>query len=244
MKQSLRTRAHVVADATRKTIANPEDTSQVFRIAEALSFGAPGRIARKFSASPSGARLVRDRDDIQSLLSDRARLEAMPGGSLAHAYLQFLDSEGVTAAGLVEASERGSSGMFEPGHTADDDTGWVQRRIRDTHDLWHAVTGYKGDLLGEISLLAFTFAQTRHPGIGFLAGLGLAFASHPGQRRLVTDGYRRGRRAEWLPAQDWAALLPLPLDEVRKRLRVGPPPAYEPVREMTGAASRVAAFAR
>ena len=39
-----------------------------------------------------------------------------------------------------------------------------------------------------------------------------------------------GRRAAWLPAQDWEALLGRPLDEVRAQLGLGEPPRYEPVR--------------
>ena len=40
--------------------------------------------------------------------------------------------------------------------------------MRDQHDLWHTLTGYRGDLLGKTDMLAFTFAQVKHPGVGFL----------------------------------------------------------------------------
>jgi ubiquinone biosynthesis protein COQ4 len=103
--------------------------------------------------------------------------------------------------------------------------------MRDTHDLFHTVTGYKGDLLGEAGVLAFTFAQTGHPGIGFLAGIGLVVSPEPRVRRMILGGFRRGRRARWLPATDWAALLPRPLDEVRRELGVVPVDDYEAVRE-------------
>jgi ubiquinone biosynthesis protein COQ4 len=59
-------------------------------------------------------------------------------------------------------------------------------------------------------------------------------------RRLIANGLARGLRAEWLPEQDWEALLPLPLDEVRRRLRVGPPPSYEPYRSSQYFADRAA----
>ena len=48
--------------------------------------------------------------------------------------------------------------------------------------------------------------------------------------RIIPDGFRRGRSAKWLPAQDWEALLPLPLEDVRARLGLGAPPVYTPVR--------------
>ena len=34
------------------------------------------------------------------------------------------------------------------------------------HDLWHVTTGYGRDALGELSLLAFTYAQEKIEGIG------------------------------------------------------------------------------
>jgi len=49
-------------------------------------------------------------------------------------------------------------------------------------------------------------------------------------RPLVRQAYRRGRRAAWLPATDWEALLPRPLHEVRVELGVGEPPGYEALR--------------
>ena len=221
-------RIRTVIAATRAAIADPEDTAQAFRIAEALSFRTPERMLVRFRGHRDGARLLCRRDDIVSILTDRAALEAMPDGSLGRAYLAFLDSEGITAEGLVEASHEGAGSQF---YGADNDLAFVRRRMRDTHDLWHTVTGYKGDLLGEASLLAFTFAQTGHPGVGFLAGLGVVLADDPRVRTMIADGYRRGKRASWLPPADWAVLLPTALAEVRKKLGIDPVPDYEPVRD-------------
>ena len=47
---------------------------------------------------------------------------------------------------------------------------------------------------------------------------------------MIRDGYRRGRTAAWLPPQDWEPLLPLPLREVRARLKLGAPAEYVPLR--------------
>ena len=40
------------------------------------------------------------------------------------------------------------------------------------HDLWHVVTGYGRDELGEACLLAFTYAQNKNRGVGFIAFVG------------------------------------------------------------------------
>ena len=117
---------------------------------------------------------------------------------------------------------------------------YVQARMRDTHDLWHAVTGYRGDVLGELALLGFTFAQTWNIGIATIVAAGmLKTLSHPwgkletmtpaAARATILDGFRRGRRAAWLPAQAWEALA-LPLEAARARLLIGAPRQYTPVR--------------
>ena len=102
--------------------------------------------------------------------------------------------------------------------------------MRDTHDLWHTVTGYRGDLLGELSLLAFTLGQHWNNAIAAIVAGGLLKGFMRGAGPFVVQGFRRGRASEWLPAQDWESLLPLPLEDVRARLRVGAPPVYDEIR--------------
>ena len=95
---------------------------------------------------------------------------------------------------------------------------------------WHAATGYKGDVLGELALLAFTCAQNWNTAIA-MSIVAAVFKGLGGtDAQLIVDGYRRGRAAAWLPAQDWESLLALPVDEVRARLRLGAPAVYTPVR--------------
>jgi ubiquinone biosynthesis protein COQ4 len=50
----------------------------------------------------------------------------------------------------------------------------------------------------------------------------------PGQpaRRMVLEGYRNGRRADWLVGADWEALLAEPVAAIRARYRVRTPTYY------------------
>jgi ubiquinone biosynthesis protein COQ4 len=223
--------------AVKALIDNPDDTSQAFRVVDALPGRAPERNLRRFAATPVGARVLAERRSLMAALTDRARLEALPEGSVGRAYLRFMNEEAITADGLVEASITGADRPRVAGSDRDVLDTW----IRDSHDLWHTVTGYKGDLIGEASLLAFSFAQTRHPGVGLIvlaALLRVSFAPlEPGSeveratvRRMIVQGFMRGLRAEWLVAQDWEALLEQPLDEVRRQLGLGDAPSYAPVR--------------
>ena len=102
--------------------------------------------------------------------------------------------------------------------------------MRDTHDVWHAATGYQGDVAGELALLAFTLAQNWHPGVALILVAARLKGREAGIGTLIREGYRRGRAAAYLPAQDWEAHLPRPLSEVRESLRLGRPPVYTPLR--------------
>jgi ubiquinone biosynthesis protein COQ4 len=214
-------RAHRELKALLK---NPDDLPRVFGLVEALSGTAAPRIRAGFEATETGRALLGRKPDIVPLLTDRAALRAMPEGSLAHAYLAFVESEGISAEGIKEAFTVGVQDEPKDGYE------WQRARLRDTHDLWHALTGYRGDVLGELALLAFMLAQHWHPGIALViaAAFGKGLTGESGW--LIAEGYVRGKRAAWLPSQPWEELLPLPVAELRERLHVGPPPQYEPVR--------------
>jgi ubiquinone biosynthesis protein COQ4 len=46
----------------------------------------------------------------------------------------------------------------------------------------------------------------------------------------VLRAYRDGKNAEWLPAQDWEALLQQPIGKVRAKLNIRPPQRYQHIR--------------
>lgn len=211
--------------AVRALLRNPDDLPQVFVVIESLAGDTLNRQRNRLQRSLLGNTLLRERPDVTVQLNDRAYLESLPEGSLGRAYLQFTLDEQISADGIREASEQTSSER-----EISDEERYVYQRLRDTHDLWHVVTGYRGDVLGELALLGFIVAQTANPGIAviLLAGLLKGFAR--GQSALVLDGVRRGRRACWLLETPWEELLAKPLDEVRQLLQLDAPPVYTPVR--------------
>lgn len=213
------------ARAIQALLRNPDDLPQVFTIIESLSGTAPHRMLREFRRSETGARILRDRPDVVPLLADRDALRRLPEGSVGRAYLAFVESEGISAEGIREASVVGESGRARP-----DDFAYLHQRMRDTHDLWHAVTGYKGDVLGEAALLAFALGQHWNTGVALIVLAAMAKGYARGSNEVILDGFRRGRRAAWLPAADWESLLARPVDEVRRELRLDDLPVYTPVR--------------
>lgn len=225
--------------AARTLAADPDDLPQVFTIIESLSGNTLHRIWKRMSKSEGGQRLLARRPDVVDVLEDRAALARLPEGTLGRAYLDFVEREKITAEGLREAGRRGMTNETPLSAPYD----YVHARMRDSHDLWHAVVGYHGDVLGETALLAFTYAQTKNPAIALIIGIGLMKTiGAPEARAVILDGYRRGREAAWLADQEWEALLPLPLAEVRKRLHLENPPVYTPIRS-SELKARVAAAA-
>ena len=213
----------------RALIRDPDDTGQVFRVIQALAGNSLERGFQRFRRGDAGRRILREGRSLATTLSDRAYLESLPEGSLGRAYADFTRAEEITPEGLIDASESVPAAELDP------DFALYGARLRDMHDLWHVVTGYGRDLVGEAALLAFTYRQTRNRGIGFIITVAYLRAGRrgmPQQRRLMRDGFRRSGRAAWLPGADWEALLERPLDEVRQQLRVEAVGAYKGVRSV------------
>lgn len=215
-------------------IRDPHETAHVFTLFEALIGPLEATAMAHFAESARGKALLENPPTLIPALSDRAALAALPDGSLGRAYLDFANQEGITADGLIAASDAGRVFEFIPGED-------IYRRIgdylRDSHDLWHVVTGYQGDIIGELALLAFTFAQMGNLGMGVLVGLAATLGPHlptpidNEAAEAIREGFRRGRKAKWLATLDWVPRLEEPLDEVRRALNLDDPPAY-PVRRV------------
>lgn len=223
--------------AIRALIADKEDTSQVFKIIDALSGDSVGRGFRRFVATDTGRRILAERRNLIAALSDRARLAALPEGTLGRTYHEFMAEEDLTADGLVEASE-----AVERVDIRSEEEMLFGARLRDQHDLWHVTSGYGRDGLGELALLAFTYAQTRNRGIGFivLVGARVTAKNLPEVKiwQVVREAYRNGKKAAWLPATDWEAMLDKPLAQVRAELGIASPAAYIEAEPYTTAAEQ------
>jgi ubiquinone biosynthesis protein COQ4 len=216
--------------ALRELVRNPQDTAQVFVIMRALSGDAIMKGCARFAATPTGAERLRHPQDLVPVLSDRARLATFPDGSLARAYLELVERAGITAQGLVTVSEEVAS---EYAQLTADQIVYAQR-LRDSHDLWHTVTGYGTDTFGEVCVVAFSYAQTGNLGFAAIALIGaLKIARETGESKVLRaawQAYRDGRRAAWLPAVAWEDLLGRPVAEVRQLLGIAAPVRYRTLR--------------
>lgn len=209
--------------------ANPDDTEQAIRAINAMAGNSAERLFKRFQRSRHGASILREKRELYDVLSDIDRLGAMPEGSLGHGIWKFYTTEEISAQGLKGASEAAANG--QQNNKADSERALFGRRSRELHDVFHVLTGYGRDMRGEMAVLAFTYSQTKNTGIGYMVLRSIRNAGWNSELgKLIRQGYWRGRRARWLVAEDWEALLPQPLEELRERLGVGPAPVYEQLR--------------
>lgn len=213
--------------AMRKLLADKEDTVQVFEIMRALNGAATARGYHRLLATPEGGRIAYERAEFARRLMDDAWLDSLPEGSVGAAYRTFVRSENLSAEGLAQVSRAGQTQIEEAHPYA-----WFGRRTRDVHDIWHTLTGYGRDGLGEACLVAFSYAQTRGLGWAFIATFAALRArkakAHP-YVKAIWEGYRRGKAAAWLLGEDYEALMSEPLDAARRRLGLTPARTYDSI---------------
>jgi ubiquinone biosynthesis protein COQ4 len=212
-------------DAIRKLMANGDDTTQVFRIMRALNVGNSPMNYARLIATEQGGRLAYERTELAQRLTDKAFVAQFAPGTVGAAYRDFLESTGYSADGLAEVSKiNREEDMAHP-------YAWFGRRVRDTHDIWHVLTGYKADeSMGEACLVAFSYAQVGGLGWAFIAGAAsLKSLKVTGNRlfaKAVWEGYRHGRKAKWISGENYEQLLAEPIDAARARLGIAEPVAY------------------
>ena len=217
------------ARALRELFANPDDTQQVFEIIDAMQGPALVRVRKRLQQAEQGRRLLAEQPNLIPLLSDREGLRALPEGSLGREYLAFVEAEGISADGLVDASDIARQRKEAA------ELRWIRNWLRDSHDLWHTVLGYKGDLVGEAALLAFSHQQTRNIGVGLIATMawfkiGRVTDRNLGAREVIINGRRRAKQSAWFLQVPWHEWLARPVDEVRRDLGVDRLAQYQPVR--------------
>ncbi|MBU2379766.1 MAG: ubiquinone biosynthesis protein COQ4 [Alphaproteobacteria bacterium] len=216
--------------AFRKLVRNKEDTAQVFEIMRALSGRSQARGYGRMLRTVEGGRQAFQREELAHKLDDPAWLARFEPGTVGAEYRAFREARGFTADGLAEV-EREVIPFIDAPHPVI----WYSRRLRDVHDIWHVLTGYGTDALGEACVVSFSYGQTRNLGFAFI-GYGAAREiqrenrSIPA-RRAVLQAWRNGRIARWLPALDYEALFAEPLETARARLGIQSCSVYAAVPE-------------
>ncbi|BBD58312.1 hypothetical protein NIES2109_10850 [Nostoc sp. HK-01] len=144
---------------------------------------------------------------------DLTALAQLPSESLGRCFAEYIQKTG-----------------FDPNYyrplPITDDTSYVLTRLRQTHDIWHLVTGLGSNVNGELGLQAFCLAQIRIPlPILLIAGglLRTLFTAPDELGNLLENiaiGYRMGAKAKPFLAQKWEDNWDKPLSLWRKELDI------------------------
>lgn len=191
---------------------NPGELERVFEIGEALNAPRIPGILEAIGRTPDGRRLLGERPSIDSKSVDFVALRALPDGTLGREYTRFLDDNGITP------------DVFQAPKIGDPRVAYVMQRVRQTHDLWHVLTGYTPDIAGELLLQAFTYAQLHAPSALAITLMGwVRFGrKQPGFYARLRQAYRRGRATAPLATFLWEDHWAEPVSELRARLACPP----------------------
>ena len=104
---------------------------------------------------------------------------------------------------------------------------YLRLRMRQTHDVWHTLTGFGTDPIGEVGLQGFYFAQfTNGQSALILAAailrsiLGGRYGELESFVEAFCSGYRSGRRARPLLGVKWEEFWEEPVAELRRRYAI------------------------
>ena len=210
---SLPQRARTVVRTLSTLARDPGRLDQVLVLAQTVNLPAVARAMDRLENDDRGRALLDEQPRIDRKHVDFDALRRLPDGTLGREYTRFLDDNGITP----DAFEN-------PPDVGDPRAAYVMLRMRQTHDLWHVLTGYTPDVRGEILLQAFTYAQTHAPSALLIAIFGTvrwAF-KWPGQRKALREAFARGKRTGFLATFRWEEHWTTPVTELRALLDCPP----------------------
>ncbi len=188
---------------------NPNNTAAALAIAERLrELGLIEAEERKLMSDPESALVIKKRKTLGPI--DLQKLNKLPEGSLGKVYSSHMLKLGLNPEFFknIEIVDGITLGMM---------------RLRQTHDLWHVMTGFDTSVPGELGLQAFMLAQTDSPLSPLLIG-GRLFAvavKDPSEVPLifesVTHGWILGKNSKPLFPIDWEANWETPLQEMQSK---------------------------
>ncbi|MEE4211849.1 MAG: Coq4 family protein [Parvularcula sp.] len=213
-----------------RLMRNKEETQHVFDFSVNLNGSSLHQTFYRFMEGPNGDLLVRrDPTALLRALDDRDRLRSLPPGTTGRIYADFMDREGLSTNGVMEAyyDDGCITREFERAYPEYGAFIWF---LNLTHDMYHILSGYGRDSLGELALLNTTCRITKNRGIKYLAALGSVRVRMEAPElpvfKIMTNARLMGERMSDLMKADFIGMLDRPLREVREELNIVPDPVY------------------
>ena len=194
--------------AFRKLIANPADPlhGPIFQMC--AEHALLRKLTRRLERHGEGQRLLAERPRLNASAVSLATMAAHPPGSLGHAYAAYFDANGITP--------------FDPPLLpVETNQDYLATRLREVHDVFHVVTGYGTDDIGELELQWFNMGNLGWgplPLIVFAASFVMGRMKKYGGvwrvARRALAAYRRGRRSRTLASVMWEDYWRMPVRDV------------------------------
>jgi len=177
-------------------------------------------LASTIATNPEAQSLLVDKPRLAKDAVDYAALRALPPDTLGGAYVRHIDRFGLDPDLLADPFGHWSGTRY-----ADPDTAYLHERYRQTHDLWHALTGLGTAGHEEVLIHAFTWGQLRLPYSILIVSFGtlkhiLFERRWDVLRRGLRDAWDAGREARSLLLVRWEDRWQMPLAEVRDTYRI------------------------
>lgn len=177
-----------------------------------LDAGVYRAIIRNLKQSEDGSRLLAERPSLQGPDLDLSVLERLPEESFGHAFARYFRDNGIHP--FIT--------LFE----VRTDSDYISKRYRETHDIFHVLTGYGTDIAGEMELQAFAMGNLgiRAPLLIVPMGSLMLLKDRPkGFRagdffRRIWKAYRRGKQTPSLLRFPYELHWSTPLETLRAQL--------------------------
>ncbi len=191
-----------------KISSNPNNSAAAIAIADRLrDLGLLDAEEQKISSDPASAEVIRQRKLMGKI--DLNELNLLPEGSLGKVYSSHMLALGLNPEFYqsIDVVDGITLGMM---------------RLRQTHDVWHIMTGFDTSVPGELGLQAFMLAQTASPLAPLLIG-GRLFAvavKDPLEASAIIDhvarGWLLGKNSKPIFAIDWEKNWETPLAQLQQ----------------------------
>jgi len=192
-------------------------TQELLTGEEISSVGRMAALRPMMEASEEGRAILAERPWISTETVDYDALLALPEDRLGHRYAAHLRAHDLAPDPLTTPVTRGRTELDS----------YLLMRVRQTHDIWHALVGFGTEGHEEVLLHAFQWPQLRMPYSALVVGFG-TIKHLIGERRwrllrhALRDAVRAGRAAAPLLPAYWERHWDEPIDAVRERLGVTP----------------------
>jgi ubiquinone biosynthesis protein COQ4 len=199
-----------------RLIKDPNRLGEVFSLADHLMDASTQErrdevVEQIKQSSPEARRAFAEKPRVGKF--DLDELAKLPKGTLGRVFAEHMKKNGLDPSAL-------------PLVPSGNDVEFLRAHLYETHDIWHAVTGFHTDVPAELGLQAFYLAQLPSGlpsallGGSFFNTLIYRMDERDARMRAIVRGWLLGKRAKPFFGVRWGEMWSVPMADVRRQLGV------------------------